>query len=98
AGDWPEFLGPDGAARSDETVPVTWSDTENLLWKADLPGTGSSSPVITGDRVFVTCYIDGDVPVRQVLCFNSRTGERLWSVDFPVDYPEDPYRGYITEH
>ncbi|QDU40843.1 outer membrane biogenesis protein BamB [Maioricimonas rarisocia] len=98
AGDWPEFLGPGGTARSDETVPVTWSDTENLLWMVDLPGSGSSSPVIIGDRIIVTCYVDGDAATRQVLCFDKQSGEQLWSVDFPVDYREDPYQGFITEH
>ncbi|MFG0294274.1 MAG: PQQ-binding-like beta-propeller repeat protein [Maioricimonas sp. JB045] len=98
AGDWPGFLGPGCAARSDESVPVTWSETENLLWKVDLPGSGSSSPVIVGDRVVVTCYVGGNSPVRHVLCFDRTTGESLWSVDFPVDYREDPYQGYITEH
>ncbi|WP_283433510.1 PQQ-binding-like beta-propeller repeat protein [Neorhodopirellula lusitana] len=99
ADDWTGFLGPDGAARSTETVPTKWSDSENLLWKVNLPGSGSSSPVVVGDRVIVTCYLaDGSTPKRQVICVDKNTGESLWTVDFPVDYREDGYRGYITEH
>ena len=55
AGDWPQFRGPGGAAVSDETgLPVKWSATENVRWKAELPGRGVSSPVIAGGRVYVT--------------------------------------------
>jgi outer membrane protein assembly factor BamB len=99
AGDWPEFLGPGGTAKSSEVVPTTWSDSENLTWKVDLPGTGSSSPIIVGDKLVVTCYLASETKAkRQVLCFNKNSGERLWFVDFPIDYREDGYQGYITEH
>ncbi len=99
ASDWPEFLGPGGNARSNDTVPTNWSESENLSWKVDLPGAGSSSPIIVGDRVILTCYVsDATAPKRQVLCFNKNTGDRLWSVDFPLDYREDAYKGYLTEH
>lgn len=99
AQDWPSFLGPNGAARSDESVPTTWSDSENLLWKVDLPGSGSSSPIIVGSRVIVTCYVaDDSNPKRQVLCFDKTSGDEKWSVDFPIDYREDGYEGFITEH
>ena len=99
SGDWPGFLGPNGMARSVDVVPTTWDDTNNLAWKVDLPGTGSSSPIIVGNRVIVTCYVAGDdTAKRQVLCFNKGTGDQNWSLDFPIDYREDNYQGYITEH
>ncbi|MEL7265036.1 MAG: PQQ-binding-like beta-propeller repeat protein, partial [Planctomycetota bacterium] len=47
-----------------------------------------------------TCYVtdaDGG-PQRQLLCFDKRSGKPLWTVDFPIDYREDGYRGFITEH
>ena len=57
ADDWTRFRGPQGAGVSTDTnVPLKWSSTENLRWKADLPGPGSSSPIVLGDQVFVTCY------------------------------------------
>jgi outer membrane protein assembly factor BamB len=98
AEDWPAFLGPNGSARSDDEVPKTWNDSENLLWKIDLPGSGSSSPIIVGGRIIVTCYVAGDAAKRQVICFDKHTGNEQWSVDFPIDYSEDGYQGYITEH
>ena len=61
--DWAAFLGTDGKARSTDVVPTTWSDSENVLWKRDLLGSGSSSPIIVGDRVILTCYVAGAVPV-----------------------------------
>ena len=56
-GDWPRFRGPDndGMARGD--APLHWSDTEHIKWKAEIPGRGHSSPVIWGDKVFVTTAI-----------------------------------------
>ena len=98
AEDWPQFLGPGGHGRSPESVPTSWSDTESLRWKVDLPGPGSSSPIVVGDRIIVTCSIAKPTPKRRVLCFDKNDGRPLWNVDFPIDYREDKYEGYITEH
>jgi outer membrane protein assembly factor BamB len=98
AEDWAEFLGPKGSAKSNDSVPTTWSNDENLLWKVDLPGGGSSSPIIVGDRVFLTCYVSSPSPERQVLCFDRQSGKSQWRKSFPVNYREDPLQGYITEH
>jgi outer membrane protein assembly factor BamB len=54
---WPYWRGPaaDGMAVGD--APLHWSDTQNVKWKADIPGRGSSSPVIWGDQIFVTTAV-----------------------------------------
>ncbi len=56
---WPQFRGPQssGVAADDPRLPDRWSTTENVLWKADIPGTGWSSPVVWGDHVFLTTAI-----------------------------------------
>ena len=55
--DWPRFLGPTGAAIvATSSAPLKWSDSENVLWKAEMPGPGSSSPIVHGDKVFITCW------------------------------------------
>jgi outer membrane protein assembly factor BamB len=55
ATDWPQWRGPKGTGVSDERdLPVRWSATENVTWKVDLGGVGVSSPIVSGDRVFVT--------------------------------------------
>lgn len=59
AGDSPQFRGIDGQGHSDETnLPVTWSETENIRWKSNLPGLGWSTPSIVGNQIWLTTAID----------------------------------------
>ena len=64
-GQWPRWRGPDdnGMARSD--APLHWSDTENIKWKAAIPGRGHSSPVLWGDKIFVTTAVPTASGARQ---------------------------------
>ncbi|MDB2673431.1 PQQ-like beta-propeller repeat protein [Akkermansiaceae bacterium] len=56
---WPMFRGADSRGVSENTdLPVTWSTTKNIGWKTDIPGRGWSSPIIWGDRVFVTTVVN----------------------------------------
>jgi hypothetical protein len=110
ARDWPRFLGPDGSGISRDTqpLPVKWSETENLKWKYKLPGPGSSSPIVVGRRVLVTCWtgygLDRDNPGnekdlrRHLICLDRRTGKVLWDRSVEPVLPEDPYGGMFTEH
>lgn len=53
--DWPQWRGPLGTGEAPEaTPPVIWSESENVKWKTRLPGLGHSTPVIWGDRIFLT--------------------------------------------
>jgi outer membrane protein assembly factor BamB len=55
---WPQFRGTQaGAVADDPSLPDTWSETENLVWKTDIPGIGWSSPVVWDDHIFVTASI-----------------------------------------
>lgn len=57
-GDWPQFRGPNGSATSAEKyLPVAWDADKNIAWKAKLPGYAWSSPIIWGDKVFVTTTV-----------------------------------------
>ncbi len=61
AENWPQWRGPGSQGISTEAnVPIEWSATKNILWKADLPG-GHSSPIVWADRIFVTASIEGEV-------------------------------------
>src|SRR5256885_765076 len=102
AADWPSFRGPNGVAASPETgLPTNWSDTENLAWKVELPGPGSSSPITAGDRVFVTCYSgygvdrssagDQQKLERHLVCIDLADGRMLWQKSVPATLPEDRY-------
>jgi outer membrane protein assembly factor BamB len=81
--DWPQFRGPDSSGVSvEKDLPVKWSATENIRWKAELPGRGLSSPIITGNRVFVTACSGVDQTRLHVLCFDAETGKKLWDRQF----------------
>src|SRR6185436_10421175 len=55
AADWPQWRAPRGTGASDEkNLPVRWSASENIAWKAAIGGVGVSSPIVSADRVFVT--------------------------------------------
>ncbi|HSE98680.1 MAG TPA: PQQ-binding-like beta-propeller repeat protein [Blastocatellia bacterium] len=62
---WPTWRGPflNGMARGD--APTTWSDTQNIKWKANIPGRGFSTPVIWGDRIFLTTAVQTGQPPQQ---------------------------------
>ena len=81
--DWPRWRGPnaDGVADSRD-LPLKWGRTENVLWSAELPGWGTSSPVVSGDRVFVTSQTtQGGKKSLLTLCFDRKTGRELWRHD-----------------
>ena len=92
AGDWPGWRGPKGDGHSDEkNVPTKWSETENLAWKVAVPGKGHSSPVIWGDRVFLTTALEAEQQ-RVLLCLDRRTGRTLWQrvvVTSPLEQKHD---------
>ncbi len=105
ADDWVRFRGPAGDGISTETVPTTWSSTENLRWKTPLPGPGTSSPIVVGDRVFVTCFIgysaSGGSPSRlerSLICLDRKTGAIKWEEKVKAILPEDPAEGFINDH
>ena len=63
-GDWPRFRGPnaDGVAADDPRLPDKWDKKENVKWVADVPGWGVSSPIVVGDKVFVTSVVSDGEP------------------------------------
>ena len=79
AADWPWWRGPtrDGVAAADQSPPLKWSETENVLWKVALPGRGHGSPTVVGDRVFLATA-DVAQGVQSVLCVDRRTGKLDW--------------------
>lgn len=65
---WPQYRGAagDGLA-SGETLPIRWSETENVVWKTDVPGWGWSSPIVWGNRIFITSAVgEEELPVPHV--------------------------------
>ncbi|MBI2948640.1 MAG: PQQ-like beta-propeller repeat protein, partial [Verrucomicrobia bacterium] len=99
ASEWRQFRGPDGQGVSrSQKLPTSWTTDGDLAWKAPLPGPGGSSPIVWGDRIFVTCYSGYAIPgiqggdiselKRHVLCLNRADGKQLWTRDVPAAQPE----------
>jgi len=81
AQDWTRFRGPNGQGQSDApTIPITWTEND-YNWKVELPGIGHSSPVVWGDKVFVTSA-DPDSATLHVLCLSTANGKELWHRDY----------------
>ncbi|WP_417391401.1 PQQ-binding-like beta-propeller repeat protein [Gimesia sp.] len=89
AADWSQFRGPSGNGVSESKgLPIEWNSEKNIVWKAKLPGHGSSSPVLFGDQVFVTSYTgyglteeDNGNPADlrlHVISVNRDSGEIMW--------------------
>jgi outer membrane protein assembly factor BamB len=80
ASDWPAWRGPsgDGVARGAD-VPTTWSTTEHVRWQSPVPGRGHASPIVVGDRIFLTTA-DEDKQQHRLLAFDRATGRPLWNL------------------
>ena len=81
ADDWPGWRGPAGTGITNETdLPVSWSATDNVRWKISLEGAGVSSPVVVGERVFLTASDGRFNDQLHVTCYDRSKGELLWHV------------------
>jgi outer membrane protein assembly factor BamB len=76
--DWPAWRGPNrNGIADDQSVPVSWNTSENIVWKSDVPGRGHSSPTVVGDRIFLTTA-DEAKQTQSVICFERHSGKQLW--------------------
>ncbi|QEG40635.1 outer membrane protein assembly factor BamB family protein [Roseimaritima ulvae] len=110
ADDWLRFRGPNGTglASSSESPPIEWSEEKNLRWSLDLLGPGHSSPIVVGDKVFLTCWTGYGVDdeesgkpedlKRHLLCVDRASGKLLWERAVAARLPEDEYAGMFAEH
>lgn len=94
--DWPWWRGPsnDGKSR-DRRVVTKWTATENVVWKTQVPGRGHSSPIVVGDRVFLTTA-DEEAKKQLILGFRRKNGELLWSTvahegEFLTKHPKNAH-------
>ena len=92
---WPAWRGDGSGISTDTNLPVTWSATNNVVWRTPLPGEGSSSPIVWDRRVFLTASTDGGSN-RLVFCLDAQTGRVLWQRPFVASrIPQtDPKAGY----
>ena len=97
--DWRQFRGPNGSGIGESDAPIEFGPEKNLKWKLRLPGQGVSSPIVVGDKVFVTCYSgygfeDGEIEdlKRHLICADRNTGDLLWKKTVDAMMPEDAWR------
>jgi hypothetical protein len=92
ADDWPWWRGPnrDNIAAAGQQPPLHWSETENVLWKVEVPGRGHGSPCLWGDRIFLPTA-DDQAEVQYLLCFDRRTGQQRWQTELHR-------KGFVPQH
>ncbi|MGV3773359.1 MAG: PQQ-binding-like beta-propeller repeat protein [Verrucomicrobiales bacterium] len=79
AEDWPWFRGPSRQGASQETgLPLQWNSESNILWKVQIPGEAWSSPIVHGEKVFVTTTLESGVKCH-VICYEKGSGKELWN-------------------
>ena len=108
AADWPGFRGPggQGTAQEGESVPTSWSENENVLWAAPLPGFGASSPVVYDGKIYLTAYSgygtgeggsEEDL-TRHVLCYDLESGDEVFNFTTAATLPVTGYGGFQALH
>jgi outer membrane protein assembly factor BamB len=96
AENWPQWRGPHFNGSSTETgLPTTFSKTDNVRWSVDLPGPAASTPVIHGDRVFLSST---DLRTHKLLalCLDRRDGKTLWSEEVATGIEQDNRSNYAS--
>jgi outer membrane protein assembly factor BamB len=96
---WTHWRGPSQQGYvKDDKIPLKWSESENLAWKVKVPGNGHSTPIIYGDRVFLTAA-NARGTERYVVCVSAKTGEILWQKTAAKDAPQEKsheWNGYAS--
>lgn len=92
---WPTFLGVGAAEIDPDSIPLTWSPEKGIVWDASLPGHGQSSPVIRGDRVFVTTVEGDNKETCHTVCLSLNDGAVIWHHRHASTAP-DPNSVYIS--
>ena len=106
--DWRQFRGEGSAGSTDAELPVRWSSREHLLWKTPLAGRGASSPIVIGDRIFLTSFsgygLDAANPGDRedlrlhVICFDRNTGKEQWNESIAAAPAEQAATRRVADH
>ncbi|HXJ58960.1 MAG TPA: PQQ-binding-like beta-propeller repeat protein [Verrucomicrobiae bacterium] len=92
ASDWPEFRGSTGQGMVSGNLPLEWTTSRNVAWKITVPGQGWSSPVLSGERLFLTTAVKESAKLSlRVLALDPETGRQIWDVEvFAVEAGKAP--------
>jgi outer membrane protein assembly factor BamB len=92
AENWPGWRGPSGdGVSTGKGIPTKWSSTENIAWRIAVPGEGHSSPIVWGDKVFLTSSLT-EKNKRILLCIDRLSGQTVWQRDVVQSPPETIHR------
>lgn len=96
AQEWTRFRGPNGQGRIDAPgIPIQWTEADTL-WRTALPDEGHSSPVIWGDRVFITCS-NKPGATATIMALHADTGRILWQKEYSLSkYPMNALNTYAA--
>ena len=106
-GTWPQWRGPllTGEA-PDANPPVSWSETNNIRWKVAIPGSGTSTPIVWSNRIFLTTALPAPAGTNaegsyqfQILCLDRKDGHTLWTRTARTEVPHEkhhPDHGYAS--
>lgn len=97
--DWMQFRGPHGQGKAtNSNLPLKWSPESGVVWKVKPPGSGTSSPIVVGDRIFMTGFSGFNVPSEPagtmnelrlwVFALDLHSGELVWKREVKPDFPE----------
>ncbi len=98
--DWMQFRGPKGQGKAlNSSLPLNWSNASGLVWKVRQPWSGTSSPIVVGDRVFMTGFSGFNVPSEPeqgsmkdlklwVFALKLQSGDLVWKREVKPDFPE----------
>ena len=91
AQDWPQFRGPGGQGVSNEpAAPLEWSETTNVRWKSAVAGRGWSSPVVSGDRVWLTTAVaQGNAASLRLVALDFETGREVTNLEVAKIYRDE---------
>src|SRR5262245_21352355 len=89
--DWRQFRGTDSNGHAPGGAPTEFGADKNVAWKAAIPGRGLSSPIVVGDRVFLTASSGAKQDSLQVLAFDVKSGKQLWRRSMWATGPTDSH-------
>lgn len=98
AADWPAWRGPTGQGFiAEANPPLKWDENTNIRWKTPLPGTGNASPIVWGNKIFITQATDKGKK-RGVICIDRETGKKLWAqyIEFTGKEPTHDTNPYCS--
>ncbi len=106
--DWHQFRGPDSRSWVSNEFPIQWGPDQGIFWQQGLPGRGSSSPIVSGDRIFLTAYDGFGLTIKDrkdfknlrhhLICLDRGTGKPIWQRQVTGANLKQPLNPEVVRH